>query len=812
MNSLWQDLRYAVRAFLRSPGFAAVAVLSLTLGIGANTAIFSVVSSVLLQPLPYAEGSELVLIEQQTTHAMHGEIQQDLQVSVQELEDYRLRNRTLDGVVEYHSLWFTLFDSGRPERVQSGVVSANFFEVMGIRPILGRAFGPGEEPQGRDAVLLLSHDFWRSHFNGDPAVIGRTVEMNDRVHTIIGVLPDKLPEYPGDNDVWMPWYACPYRTGDTWQANRDLRALTVIGRLGPGATLDQAGDDVARIAREMQAEHPEAYPDDSGFGARLSPLKTVLTEEARPVFLVLLGMAGFILLIACANVTNLTLARMAAREEELSVRAALGAGRGRLVRQLVTESTVLALAGGALGMLLAFAAVDLFAAFAGRFTPRAGEVQVDGWLLLFTSGLSLLAGLAVGLVSALLYGRNVTVALRSGAAHSTEGAGRQRIRNLLVVSQLAITFVLLIGAGLMLRSFIKLQQVDPGFSPEHVLTLQVDLDWSVYRGEEDRREFYRSLLERVRAIPGVQLAALAGIVPLGGGLPSVGIQIEGKTFPEEVGPRTDVQVVSPDYFATLRIPLLRGRSFTEMDHDEAPDVALINQAIARHYWGDGDPIGTRISGDGVNWVTVVGVVGDVKQEGLAHDFPEQVYVPVAQSTPMGANLLLRTVSDPMSIARDATAAVHSIDPRQPVAFVRTMEDVRRDDLTSPRLVTLLLGLFAALALVISVAGIVGLVAFNASQRTRELGIRIALGARRASVLWMIVRQGVMLTLVGLAAGMAGALILTRSIGSWLYDVTPTDLATFLSISVVFVSTAVLAAYVPARRAARVDPMIALRDE
>lgn len=813
MNNLWHDLRYTARTLFKSPGFAAVAILSLTLGIGANTAIFSVVSSVLLQPLPYEDGDELVLIEQHTMHAMHGSTQQDTRVSVQELQDYRQRNRTLDGVVEYHSLWFTLLDRGEPERVQSGVISTNFFEVMGIQPILGRTFGPGEDSEDGEPVLLLSHDFWQSHFDGDPAVIGRTVEMNDRIHTIVGVLPDKLPRYPGNNDVWMPWYACPFRTGDGWKESRDLRVLTAFGRIGPEVNLAQAEDDVARIAREMQTEHPDAYPADAGFETALSPLREELTGEARPVFLVLLGMAGFILLIACANVTNLTLARMSGREQEISVRAALGAGRGRLMRQLVTESTVLALAGGALGLMLAFSAVDLFAAFAGRFTPRASEVQVDGWLLLFTAGVSLAAGLAVGLVSSLLYGRNVAGSLRCGGGHSTEGTGRQRVRNLLVVSQLAVTFVLLAGAGLMLRSFIKLQQVDPGFSPENVLTMQVDLDWSVYMEDADRREFYRSLLEKTRSIPNVRSAALAGTIPLGGGLPNTGFRIEGKPLPEDgTGPRTDVQNVSPDYFDTLRIPLMHGRMFTERDHDDAPDVAIINQSAARRYWGGANPIGTRISDDGVAWVTVVGVVGDVKQEGLADEFAEQVYRPIAQGTPMGANLLIRTIPGPMSVAREATAAVHAIDPRQPVAFVRTMEDVRSEDIASPRLVTLLLTLFAALALIISVAGVVGLVAFTVSQRTRELGIRIALGADRGSVLWMVIRNGVTLVAIGLAVGMAFALALTRSIGSWLYDVTPTDPMTFLAISLVFVSTAALAAYVPARRAAHVDPMIALRDE
>jgi putative ABC transport system permease protein len=381
------------------------------------------------------------------------------------------------------------------------------------------------------------------------------------------------------------------------------------------------------------------------------------------------------------------------------------------------------------------------------------------------------------------------------------------------VSQLAVTFVLLVGAGLMLRSIVKLQQVDPGFSPENVLTMEIDLDWSAYSDEADRRQFYRELLERTRSLHGVLSAALAGTIPLGGGLPNTGFRIEGMPVPEGgTSPRTDVQTVGPGYFETLRIPLLRGRTFTEFDHDEAVNVAVVNQSVARRYWDDADPVGTRISADGELWFTVVGVVGDVKQEGLEEEFPDQVYTSIAQNSPLGLNFLIRTGGNPMSIAREVTAIVHSIDARQPVAFVRTMEDVRSESIAAPRLVALLLALFAALALTISVAGVVGLVAYTVSQRTRELGIRLALGAAKGSVLWMVVRQGVVLVLVGLAAGTIAALGLTRFIGSWLYDISPNDPLTFLLISLVFASTAVVAAYVPARRAARVDPMTALRTE
>lgn len=804
MDTLLQDVRYAVRTLLRSPAFTAAAVLTLALGIGANTAVFSVINGVLLQPLPYEEGDDLVLLRQHAPLVGFD----DMGVSVQELRDYRERNRTLSGLVEYHSLWFTLLHGGQPERVQSGVVSSNFFQVMGIRPLLGRVFLPGE---AAEPVLVLGHEFWQRRFGGDPAVIGRAVEMNDRVHTIIGVLP-AVPQYPGNNDVWMPWYACPFRATDTWQENRDWRSLTVLGRLAPDATLEQAREDVARIARAMHAEDPGAYPSEgAGFGATLSPLRDELTWRARPVFLVLLGTAGFILLIACANVTNMTLSRVAGREQEVTIRAALGASRGRLMRQLVTESTVLALAGGALAMLVVVGTVDLFAAFAGRFTPRAGEVGVDSGVLLFTLGVSVATGLAVGMVSAFLFGRNVSGSLREGGSRATTGVERQRVRSLLVTAQLALTFVLLIGAGLMMRSFIELQRVDPGFDPENVLTMQVDLDWSTYMEATNRRTFYRSLLERIDNLPGVLSSGLAGAIPLGGGLPSTAFRIEGRPVPERgTGPRTDVQNVSPGYFEALRIPLLRGRTFTSQDHDDAPDVVIINQSLARRYWGGEDPVGSRISADGERWATVVGVVGDVKQDGLHNEFRDQIYTSLDQNTPLRANLVIRTTAAPPGVAPDAAAAVHSIDPRQPVAFVRTMQEVRSESVAAPRLTTLLLGLFAGLALVISVTGIAGLIAFTVSQRTRELGIRIALGAREGSVLWMVVRQGVGLVLLGLAAGMVGALTLTRFIAGWLYVVPPNDLVTFVVVPLVLVAAAALAAYLPARRATRMDPMVALR--
>jgi len=807
MDRLLSDLRYAFRTLRRSPGFAAVAVLTLALGIGANSAIFSVISGVLVRPLPYRDGERLVRLEQRA--AMPG--MDHSGVSVQEFHDYRERTRTLSGVVEYHALWFTLLDRGEPERVQSGVVSWDFFQVMGIEPMLGRVFLPDEDREGAAPVLVLGHEFWRQRFGGDPGVIGRTVEMNDRVHTIVGVLPP-LPQFPGDNDVWMPWYACPFRTGEVWKQNREWRSLGVFARLAPGVSLDAARADVDRVAQTMRDEHPAAYPD-GGVGATLVPVREELTREARPVFLVLLGMAGVVLLIACANVANLTVARLSGREQEIAVRSALGASRGRLLGQLLAESTVLAVAGGALGLLAALYATDLLAAFAARFTPRAAEVVVDSRVVLFTLAASVATGLAVGAVSALLFGQDITGALREGGGRTTAGAGRQRVRGALVAAQVAAAFVLLVGAGLMTRSFVQLQRVDPGFDPENVLTMRIDLDWAAYRDPDDRRTFYRALLERVRALPGVTAAGLAAYVPLGGGLPSTPFRIEGRPAPEDgTGPRTDVQAVSPGYFETLRIPLLRGRTFTAMDHEDAPAVVVISESLARRYWGDEDPVGARISDDGVNWATVIGVVGNVKQDGLASEFTDQAYMPLDQNTGLGTSLLIRTRAEPTGLARQAIASVHAIDPRQPVAFVRTLTEVRGEHMAAPRLTTMLLGLFAVLALAISVAGIAGVIAFTVSQRTRDIGIRIALGADYRRVLWLVGRQALTLALAGLALGAAGALALNRFIAGWLYRVSPGDPLTYAGVALLLLAAAGAAAYAPARRATRIDPITALRNE
>lgn len=814
MKTLIQDARFALRKLLRAPAFLIVTVLTLALGIGANVSIFSIVHGVVLQPLPFENGDELVLVRQH--FPADGDAGQGL--SVLEMKDYADGNRTMTGLVEYHSLWFTLFESGTPERVQSGVVSWDFFRIVGIQPLHGRLFLASEDEFGAEPVLVLGHDFWQERFGGDPGVIGRTVEMNDHLHTIVGILPP-LPTYFGDNHVWMPWYACPFRTAENWLTNREWRSLTVIGRLAPETGLELARTDFAGVAHSIHDDHPAIYGDrpggnQPGYAAALTPLRQELSRDARPVFLLLLGISGFVLLIACANVTNLTLARISRRRHELAVCSALGANPARLRRQILLESMIVALAGGILGLLVATPLNGLFSAFALRFSPRGAEVGVGAWVLLFTLGVSILAGLVTGGTSSLLFARGSSRSIREQSRNATEGSRARRAQGILVISQVAITFVLLVGSGLVLRSFINLQRIDPGFDPENVLVLQLDLDWTTYMEAEARRPFFEGVVEQMTALPAVLSAGIAGSIPLGGGLPREAIEIEGRgpSDPGTSGIQVNDLVVSPGYFESLGVPFVQGRDFKAADRFGAPRVVIINRSMARRHWNAEQAIGSRISADGQNWATIVGVVGDVKQEGLENDIRDQIYIPLDQSAPLNASVLIRTSGNPANLAREAVAAVHAVDPRQPVASTRTMQDIRDESIASPRLTMILLGFFGALALAISLAGIAALIAFTVSQRIPEIGIRIALGESQRAVLWTVMRRGIAMIVSGLVLGAIAAFALARTIGGWLYDVPTSDPWTFAAVALALLSAALVAAVLPARRATRVDPGIALRAE
>jgi putative ABC transport system permease protein len=809
IETLLQDVRYGVRGLKRNPVFAAAAVATLALGIGANAAIFSVVHGVFLQALPYGGGDGLVRLRQDAP-AINVT---DAPFSPVELTDYAARNRTLAGLAEYHSMWFVLLGKSEPERVQTGVVAANYFDVLGVKPLLGRSFRAGEDEAGAEPLLLLSYDYWMRSWGGDPGVVGRALRMNDRIHTVIGVLPP-MPAYPDDNDVYMPVSACPFRGRPEMNHDRTQRMVQVFARIKPGVSLAAARADLNGIGQGLATQYPEAYPaKGSGFVMGAVSLRDELTQSARPTFLVLFGIVGLVLLLACANVANLTLARLLRRRRELALRSALGAGRLRLARQLVTESTLVALAGGALGLLFASGGLRLLVAFAARFTPRAREIAIDGPVLLFALVVSLVTGIAFGLIPAVSARRSLTLALQEGGDRSTSGVVRHRMRSALIVLQVAISFTLLIGAGLMIRSLWKLQGVDPGFRVGRVLTTRLDLNFTKYTDAPRRWAFEKQVLERLAQQPGVVTAAISGSFPLNETGPNSGrFEIEGRrAASDDLRPQAEFQRVSSDYFSTIGVPLLSGRVFAASDSPETPRVAVISRSLARRFWETKDPVGERISFDrGKSWIAIVGVAGDVRQYGLAAAPPDEIYLALPQFPTLSGSLLVRTTGSPLALSRLVRETVHSIDPDQPVDRFRTLEEARSNSLASPRLTATLLSLFAALALAVTSAGIAGVMAFTVGERTHEFGIRMALGAEPGSVLTLVLRQAMTLVAAGLALGFVGAHLLARLMSGLLFEINATDPPTFLAMSVVLVVVALTASFFPARRATSVDPMIALR--
>ena len=805
-----QDAGFALRMMRKSPGFTLAAILTLGLGIGANSAIFSVVNAVLLKPLPYEHGDRLVTLQQQAPRA--GMLNQPF--SVAEINDYRTQSHSLDSVVEYHNMNFILLGRSEPERVETGVVSWNYFDVFGVKPLFGRTFRPEDEQPGAPAVLMLSYEYWIRSFGGDPTVVNRTFTMNDRLHTVVGILPP-VPQYPNENDVYMPTTACPFRSRPAFIANRQARMMQAFGRMKPEISVSQARADLNGVAANLQKANPKDYPPSIDYSLRTASLVEELTHNARPTMLVLLGAAGFVLLIACANVANLNLSRMVRRERELAVRAALGAGRMRMFRQLLTESSLLALLGGGLGLLFSWGVLNLLVSFAARFTPRAREIHLDATVLLFTFAVAVLTSVLSGTAPALAARETVVGSLKEGGAQSTLGRGRHRMRSLLIVAQVAVSFLLLIGAGLMLRSFAKLQQVDPGFQPENVLTMQIGLDFTKYNTSDKQRAFFETFLEKVEAQNGVKSAAASMIIPLTTGMQMMGdFQIEGQPpVSGQALPVADFRVVSPSYFEALHIPTLEGRAFTRNDRPDTPIVAVLNRAAARQFWGTQDPLAKRFSTDGGRtWTQIVGVVGDIKQYGLDKDVVDEIYVPMAQNPLQDAALVVKTTAEPMSIARGIIELLYAVDPNQPAARVRSLEQVRAESVAAPRLTANLLSLFALLALAIAATGISGVMALAVGQRRHEIGVRMAIGARPGEILRMILGQGMVLALIGVTLGLFGALWLTRLLQQLLFEVAPTDPLTYFGVAVVLGLAALLACYIPARRAARVDPIVALRVE
>jgi putative ABC transport system permease protein len=808
METILQDVRYAARTLSRSRAYTAVAVLTLALGIGANTAIFSVIHGVLLKDLPFANGDRVVRLKQPVSL---GQID-DAGFSVQEVADLRAKTRSLDAIVEYHSMSFNLLRRGEPQRVQTGVVSANYFDALGVRPLFGRTFRPGEDQPGATPVLVLSYRFWRERLGGDTTIIGKTVEMTDRLHTVVGILPP-LPAFPNENDVFMPVSSCPFRSSETWRSNRAVRALTVFGVARPGVGLDAVRSDLGAVASQMHAEHAESYPSARGFGLGAQSLLDELSGPARQTLVLLLATSTFVLLIACANVANLTLVRLVHRRAELVVRAALGAGTGRLARQLLTESVLVATAGAAVGVGLAAALLRVLVPYAARFTPRAFEIGLDAPVLLFTLVVSVLVGLVSGTLPLLAVTRDLASGLRARGDDGRARGGRGRAERLLVVAQVAVSVVLLAAAGLAVRSMIELTRIDAGYRPEQVLSLRVTPSRERYRRAEDRLAVTTRIVDAIRDQPGVTSVALAAAVPLGdGGRMSHGMQIQGRPVgPNDVPPQAEMQIVTGEYFRTIGVPLLKGRTFDEHDRIGVEEVAIISRSLADRYWRNADPIGARISPDGGDtWLRVVGIAGDVRDHALDQDPIDVFYVSFTQ-TPFAGSVLVRSSVDARVLAKRATAAVHAIDADMPVDAVRTLLDIRLDSLAPRKLTASLLTLFGVLALLIAAAGIGGVLAFSVSQRTREIGVRLALGAQRSEVLTLVMRQGGAMVGTGLVLGTIGAIWLARFMRALVFGIGPRDPATLAGVCLTLAAVGLVASLGPARRATSVDPVTALRN-
>jgi putative ABC transport system permease protein len=819
MDALWRDLRFALRGLGRSPAFTAIAVLTLALGIGANTAIFSVVNTVLLRPLAYREPDRLVAL----TSSFSARGERNVPVSAPELTDYQ---REVDALSDAAGAWpinINLTGNGQPERIAAAVVSPNFFRVLGVAPTLGRDF-TDEDTGGRIGfVALISYELWQRRFGGDPGAIGKTVRLDDDPMTIIGVMPRSFRQ-PMENagaplELWVPVDLA--NPDQTFTNVRQFRVLTAVARIKPGRTVAEVQRSLDALRERWYGEYPDAYSRAAGWRVDAVPLTERMVGNVRPALLILLGAVGCVLLIGCANVANLLLARGTTRGREIAIRTAMGGSRGSIVRQLLTESLVLAAVGGLLGLVLAVWGTSALSQLAASYLPRAGEIGIDRAVLAFTAGLIVLTGIGFGLLPALQASRpDLQSVLKDSGKGMTAGARRAGLRSGLVVLEVALALVLLAGAGLLLRSFERLVSVEPGFNPEGLLTLQIWLPWpnapekGRYFTPQQRLAFYDRTAEAVAAVPGTREVALVSRLPYSGSN-DISFDIVGRPVaPDEPARTAEMRTVTPNYFATMQIPMARGREITSVVDTTAPVEVVLNRTMAAKYWPGADPVGQqlRLFNPKGPLATIVGVSGDVRQ--LRPDLParEEVYVSARRFPGQQAAFVVRTDGDPDAIANAATQAIRSVDPEQPIFGVMPMTRVLADAGAERRFSLLLLTLFAGIALVLSVIGIYGVMAYATSQRQHEIGIRLALGAASRDVIGLVVGHGMRLVAIGLLLGLSGAWVLSRLLTSQLYGVSARDPVTYVSVALLLGAVALAASYMPARRALKVDPMSSLRSE
>ena len=803
-----QDLRYGLRMLLRSKSFTAIAVLALALGIGANSAIFSVVNTVLLRPLPYKNPDALMTVWEDATH-MGFPFNTP---SPANFIDWRDQNTVFEGMAALAQRSFNLTGAGEPERFDGRRVSANLFTLLGVQPELGRGFLP-EEDQPGTRVVILSHGVWQRRFGGDRGIVGKPLTLDGESYTVVGVMPKtiNMPTVEGWSDqLWVP-----IAFSSEEAANRGGHYLEVIARLKPGVSQSQAQAEMNTIAARLEKQYPQF---NTRYGIKVRSLHDQLVGNIKPALLVLLGAVGFVLLIACANVANLLLARAAVRQKEIALRLALGASRARLTRQFLTESVLLSLLGGACGLLFAFIGLRLLKSFIPSAISQAGDITMDPKVLFFTALVSLVTGLIFGLAPASQASHsNLNDTLKESGRDASASSRGNRIRSTLVVSEVAVSFLLLIGAGLLINSFLHLLKLDPGYRAENLLTMKVQLPELKYPDKDRRVAFYSELIRRIEGLPGVESAAAASNLPLTYNGDSMPIGVEGRADPPpDQMPDVIYRTITPGYFKTMGIQLVQGRDITPQDRGEAARVTVISEKTARHFWPGENPIGKRLKPGGAAsqspWREVIGVVRDVRQNDFAAEPKMQMYFSYEQVVTLQPNaIVVRTKGvDPVSLGPTVRNTVWSLDKDQPVSNIRSMEEIVSTAVARQRFSTMLLGIFAALALILAAVGIYGVMSYSVAQRTREIGIRMALGAQRSDVLKMTVMQGVKLVGIGVLIGVGAALVLTRVMASLLFGVSATDPVTFASISFVLIAVALLASYIPALRATRIDPMVALR--
>ena len=814
MGNLIQDLRYSLRVLLKSPGFAAVAITVLALGIGANSAIFSVVNAVLLRPLPYPDADRLVRIWHVPPAKSFPGIPL-FSISPANYLDWENQNHVFAQMAIYGGRDFDLTGTDHPEEVGGSAVSAHFFSVLQVQPMLGRVFTPEENQPGHDQVVILSHRFWQNHFGSDPGIVGRNIHLNGGSYLVAGVMPASM-RLPDTAQIWTPlaWT-------DQERAVRGNHNYLAIARLKLGVDFKQAQAEMNTISARLEQQYPA---DDKGWGAVALPLRDDLVSDVRPALLVLLGAVAFVLLIACANIANLVLAKTVARKKEIAIRTALGASTSRVLGQVLSETVVLALAGGFLGLVMAHFGVRLIVAFLADKLPRSTEIGLDIRVLGFTLMISLLTGIVAGLLPALrLVKTDLNEALKQGLGRTDTDSGGQRARSMLVVSEVALSLILLIGAGLMIRSLWQLRAVDPGFDPNHLLTMTISVPATKFPVPAQQASFFDQVLQRVRALPGVESASVIDNLPLGGGGSHQPVAIEGRpAVPMSEQPEVDVRLISPGYLSSMRIPLLRGRDLSDADAAGRPAVVLINASMAKRLWPGEDPVGKRLTLSFYPGAVreVVGVVADTKVDALDESRDTaMLYFPLDQISSsdgrwqsFGMSLAVRTSANPADAVSAITNAVHQIDRDAPLLDVQSMDDLIDTSLSPQRFNMLLLGAFAGLALLLAAVGIYSVLSYSVRRRVREIGIRMALGAQIRDVLRLIVIEGMRPTLIGVAIGLAGALALGRVLANLIYGVKPTDPITFGAVAVLLTGVGLCASLIPAYRASRVEPMKTLRDE